>query len=381
MERQLVAPLQTQVAEKKLITINVVRKVAPSQPPPLYLLLETNHLSATAYDRLISVKPPFLVVSLPQLFVVNFGMETQSIANGVIKRGEIVQEQQQQPSFVFTDNNSEAAAMMMAAQEENNDAAGRKRTSYSEEQIAELEHAYYTNPYPLNETRIELARRLNVHDSKVKIWFQNRRARAKKRDCFPPFWMQDPKSLQLPTLNEAGGDGLSTVEQQQQVGSDSKPHFKWQRPSSTKLFAHMFNRPAMPHKFPVLNDNNSSTQPAATCSEGDGKPDQDFVDDDDDDTILYADFESGEFEQPLRPQQQVARKFFPRLHSPPPVQRLFVPQLLQQPLFKPTVVSCLDASNPSAHFIRPCHDELNDNNSQEWSYAPENSAYYVTTME
>ncbi|XP_076817781.1 uncharacterized protein LOC143463237 [Clavelina lepadiformis] len=56
----------------------------------------------------------------------------------------------------------------------------RGRTAYSESQIFQLEKCFCQNPYPTAQTRLQLAKDINVPEAKVKIWFQNRRARAKK---------------------------------------------------------------------------------------------------------------------------------------------------------------------------------------------------------
>nr|CAB3254105.1 transcription factor protein [Phallusia mammillata] len=57
----------------------------------------------------------------------------------------------------------------------------RGRTTYSDEQVAELEDIFARNPYPTPQARQQLSRDINVPESKIKIWFQNRRARAKKQ--------------------------------------------------------------------------------------------------------------------------------------------------------------------------------------------------------
>ncbi|KAL1918863.1 uncharacterized protein VTP21DRAFT_2885 [Calcarisporiella thermophila] len=55
----------------------------------------------------------------------------------------------------------------------------RRRTSKSQFRI--LERAFKENPKPSNATRRELACKLNMTPRNVQIWFQNRRAKAKKR--------------------------------------------------------------------------------------------------------------------------------------------------------------------------------------------------------
>uniref|UniRef100_A0A0M3ID72 Homeobox domain-containing protein n=1 Tax=Ascaris lumbricoides TaxID=6252 RepID=A0A0M3ID72_ASCLU len=59
----------------------------------------------------------------------------------------------------------------------------RPRTTFSATQLAELEKEYEHNPYLIGEERANLAEKLNLTDTQVKVWFQNRRTKEKKRIC------------------------------------------------------------------------------------------------------------------------------------------------------------------------------------------------------
>ncbi|XP_004346941.1 hypothetical protein CAOG_05256 [Capsaspora owczarzaki ATCC 30864] len=58
----------------------------------------------------------------------------------------------------------------------------RRRTQISEQQVRELEMLFDVDPWPSAEDKIALSRRLELSFQSVQVWFQNRRARAKRQD-------------------------------------------------------------------------------------------------------------------------------------------------------------------------------------------------------
>ncbi|NXH82086.1 VAX2A protein, partial [Edolisoma coerulescens] len=56
----------------------------------------------------------------------------------------------------------------------------RTRTSFTAEQLYRLELEFQRCQYVVGRERTELARQLNLSETQVKVWFQNRRTKQKK---------------------------------------------------------------------------------------------------------------------------------------------------------------------------------------------------------
>jgi len=58
----------------------------------------------------------------------------------------------------------------------------RIRTAFSPNQLLKLEQAFEKNQYVVGQERKELSKTLNLSETQVKVWFQNRRTKHKREE-------------------------------------------------------------------------------------------------------------------------------------------------------------------------------------------------------
>ncbi|RXG56761.1 Homeobox protein Hox-B3a [Armadillidium vulgare] len=126
---------------------------------------------------------------------------------------------------VVSENISEATNQPERSTNNSNTAPQKRvRTAYTSHQIVELEKEFRYTKFICRPRRLELSAQLDIPENKIKIWFQNRRMKAKKETAKPnPENIPNIGQLQLANTDPKNKVNLSILQPSSGGGGSERP--------------------------------------------------------------------------------------------------------------------------------------------------------------